>query len=323
MTKPEFIDALNKMGSAGIPFLFMADFEFRKPVAIPLAKIDRDKILYAIPGFTNSNSGTSIKPVSITNRKPISYERYEQKFNKVFDHLSYGDSYLTNLTVKTEIELSAGLVDVFYASTAPYKLLYQDQLLVFSPECFVRIKDRTIRTFPMKGTIDASIPRASTIILGDPKELAEHVTIVDLLRNDLSQVASDVEVTRFRYVEEIVTNRKNLLQVSSEIRGTLPLDFRFRLGDILSALLPAGSVSGAPKPKTLEIIALAEMEPRAYYTGVFGIFDGTDLDSAVMIRYIEKQDDKYFYRSGGGITTQSSAALEYQEVMDKVYLPIG
>jgi para-aminobenzoate synthetase component 1 len=175
----------------------------------------------------------------------------------------------------------------------------------------------------MKGTIDASIPDAEKIILRDPKELAEHVTIVDLLRNDLSQVATDVQVSRFRYIEKIVTNQKDLLQVSSEIRGSLPPDFRMNLGNILATLLPAGSVSGAPKPKTLEIISVAEGEPRGYYTGVFGVFDGTDLDSAVMIRYIEKQNDTFFYRSGGGITTQSSVKQEYQEVKDKVYLPIG
>jgi para-aminobenzoate synthetase component 1 len=323
MTKPEFIEALNKMGSAGIPFLFMVDFEFERPIAIPLSDIDPRKILCSMPGFSNAVNLSITKPIAITGRKPIAYQHYEKKYNTVFDHLCYGDSYLTNLTVKTEIELSAELVDIFYAAQARYKLLYHDQLLVFSPECFVRVKENRIHTYPMKGTIDASLPNAATIILSDPKEVAEHVTIVDLLRNDLSQVATDVEVTRFRYVEEIVTNRKNLLQVSSEIRGTLPPDFRFRLGDIFSALLPAGSVTGAPKPKTLEIIASVEAEPRGYYAGVFGVFDGTDLDSAVMIRYIEKQNDKFLYRSGGGITTQSSARMEYQEVMDKVYLPIG
>jgi para-aminobenzoate synthetase component 1 len=323
MTKPEFIEALNRMGSAGIPFLFMVDFEFEKPLAIPLTDINSQEILYSMPGFSNAANRSTTKSIAITKRKPIPYQLYEQKFNIVFDHLCYGDSYLTNLTVKTGIELSAELVDVFYAAQAQYKLLFQNQFLVFSPECFVRIKGNRIHTYPMKGTIDASIPNAATTILRNPKELAEHVTIVDLLRNDLSQVATDIEVTRFRYVEEIVTNQKNLLQVSSEIRGTLPRDFRFRLGDIFSALLPAGSVTGAPKPKTLEIITSVEAEPRGYYTGVFGVFDGTDLDSAVMIRYIENQNDRFFYRSGGGITTQSSAAMEYQEVMDKVYIPIG
>jgi para-aminobenzoate synthetase component I len=160
-------------------------------------------------------------------------------------------------------------------------------------------------------------------ILADKKELAEHVTIVDLIRNDLSQVASQVDVTRFRYVEEVRTGSKNLLQVSSEICGQLDAGYQNHLGDILLKLLPAGSVSGAPKPKTLEIIKDVEGEDRGFYTGVFGYFDGEKLDSGVMIRFIERRAGKYFYRSGGGITTQSVAESEYQEAIDKVYVPVA
>ena len=92
--------------------------------------------------------------------------------------------------------------------------------------------------------------------------------------------------------------------------------------DLLVCLLPAGSVSGAPKPKTLEIIANAEREKRGYYTGVVGYFDGDKLDCGVMIRVIERIENRYFYRSGGGITTQSDAEMEYEEMIDKVYVPI-
>ena len=159
-------------------------------------------------------------------------------------------------------------------------------------------------------------------ILNDPKELAEHITIVDLIRNDISQVASNVVVKRFRYIEEIRTHEKNLLQVSSEIVGDLTPDYSSCIGDLILSLLPAGSVSGAPKSKTVEIIRAAENERRGYYTGVFGYFDGVNLDSGVMIRYIERSGDKLFYRSGGGITTQSNARTEYQELIDKVYVPI-
>jgi para-aminobenzoate synthetase component 1 len=87
-------------------------------------------------------------------------------------------------------------------------------------------------------------------------------------------------------------------------------------------LLPAGSVSGAPKPKTLEIIKEIEEENRGYYTGVFGYYNGSELDSGVMIRFIENRAGKYFYRSGGGITTQSIVESEYQEAIDKVYVPV-
>lgn len=104
----------------------------------------------------------------------------------------------------------------------------------------------------MKGTIDASIPDAAQAILADPKETAEHYTVVDLLRNDLGMVAERVEVKRFRYIDTLRTNRGDILQVSSEIVGTLPEDSFSRMGDILFRMLPAGSVSGAPKRSTLD-----------------------------------------------------------------------
>ena len=86
-------------------------------------------------------------------------------------------------------------------------------------------------------------------------------------------------------------------------------------------LLPAGSVSGAPKKKTTEIIASAEGTPRGYYTGIAGLFDGRDLNSGVLIRFIEKRDNGYFYRSGGGITSFSEPLSEYNEMIDKIYVP--
>ena len=174
----------------------------------------------------------------------------------------------------------------------------------------------------MKGTIDASIPDAEKIILNDEKELSEHVTIVDLIRNDLSTVASNVQVKRFRYIDKINTNQKDLLQVSSEICGDLEKDFGSRIGSILISLLPAGSISGAPKNKTIEIIQATENEKRWYYTGVAGYFDGQNLDSGVMIRFIEQEGSQFYYRSGGGITSQSKMESEYQEAIDKIYVPL-
>jgi para-aminobenzoate synthetase component 1 len=103
----------------------------------------------------------------------------------------------------------------------------------------------------------------------------------------------------------------------------LPVDYYERLGSIFYSLLPAGSVTGAPKKKTVELIHDIEPEERGYYTGVFGFFDGLKLNSAVMIRMIEQRGDGLYYRSGGGITYRSIASQEYQEMIDKVYLPLG
>ncbi len=299
----------------------MVDFEMENPIIKRLNEIDNSIFLFDINGFSNTSAGAQ----NISGRidvSPISFEVYKKKFNLVYDRLAYGDSFLTNLTVKTPVALHASLRDLFYQSRARYKVWMKDELLVFSPETFIQIKEGKIFSYPMKGTIDASYPNAREVILSNRKEEAEHTTIVDLIRNDLSQVAMHVNVNRFRYIEEIKTSNKNLLQVSSEIVGDLPDDYRATLGNILVKLLPAGSISGAPKTKTVEIIRQAEQEKRGYYTGVVGYFDGKNLDCGVMIRFIEKQNGTFFYRSGGGITTQSIAEAEYQETIDKVYVPV-
>ena len=155
------------------------------------------------------------------------------------------------------------------------------------------------------------------------KESAEHSTIVDLLRNDLSQVAKQVKLKRFKYLDEITTPEGSIFQMSSEIEGRLQKNYNEHLGDIFFKLLPAGSVSGAPKSKTLQIINSIESKQRGYYTGICGIYDGTNLDSGVMIRFIESDNDELFYRSGGGITFMSELDKEYQELVDKIYVPIN
>jgi para-aminobenzoate synthetase component 1 len=320
MTIEQFRDKMNTWGRERVPFFFIIDFEMKKPLIIQLHDVDPSEIQFDINGFSNTHQQLSHHHIPVITKQPIPFDAYRKKFDVVYDHLSQGNSYLTNLTTQTEIEINCDLSYIFKASKARYKLLFKDELVVFSPEIFVQIRDGMIYSFPMKGTIDAAVPDAANVLLNDTKELAEHVTIIDLIRNDLSEVAQHVKVKRFRYIEEIKTNEKKLLQVSSEVVGTLSVEKE--LGDIFLRLLPAGSVSGAPKPKTIQIIREAEKDDRGYYTGVFGYFDGKHLDSGVMIRFIEKKEDKYFYRSGGGITTQSIEEKEYQELIDKVYVPL-
>jgi para-aminobenzoate synthetase component 1 len=175
----------------------------------------------------------------------------------------------------------------------------------------------------MKGTIKVSSTESEKELLSDIKEIAEHHTIVDLLRNDLSMVADRINVNRFRYVERIHTHEGELLQVSSEITGKLPDNYQDQLGEIIFKLLPAGSVTGAPKEKTITIIREAEKSDRGYYTGVCGVFDGENLNSAVMIRFIEEHKGALRFKSGGGITFLSNARSEYKELNDKVYVPIA
>ena len=207
----------------------------------------------------------------------------------------------------------------------------------FSPETFVRIKGGRIYSYPMNGTLDASLPNAEKLLMEDQKEAAEHATIVDLIRNDLSRVAEDVRVDKYRYIDVLHTNKGNILQTSSEISGRLPEDYPHHLGEILDAQLPAGSITGAPKDKTMQIIQEAEGYDRGFYTGIMGIYDQGELNSAVMIRFIEEEEvfpsktenrmnyeaiRKLYFKAGGGITSKSDCRKEYEEVIQKIYLPI-
>ncbi|MDA3944907.1 MAG: aminodeoxychorismate synthase component I [Bacteroidetes bacterium] len=315
-------EAMNSLGRSATPFLFVIDFALREPLVKPLNTIDANQLKIQIGSYTNHSSrqtppAGSYKFSSI----PPDKQSYRRSFEQVMFHLQRGDSYLLNLTMPVRIKTSLTLEDIYFRSKASYKIWWRDRFTVFSPEPFVKIDNGMIYTFPMKGTIDANVPNAEARLLADPKERAEHFTIVDLLRNDLNSVAQNVHVDRFRYVEKIQTSRGALLQTSSVISGKLPTDYAANLGSIFAALLPAGSISGAPKKRTVELIQLAENYQRGFYTGVMGVFDGKSLNSCVLIRFIEKDEKGLIFKAGGGITVNSKWEDEYAELLQKVYLP--
>ncbi len=322
MKKSDAIELMNRLGAERIPFLFIIDFAMKKPRVVRLCDIQSKDILYDIGGVRNYMVKRKVLKKIAFTKKPVTMNQYKKAFLNVMSHLNGGDTYLCNLTFPTPITTNLTMKEIFLYSNATYKLWYENQFVVFSPETFIKIRGTRVSSFPMKGTIDASIRHARKIILSDPKETAEHNTIVDLIRNDLSMIAKKVRVVKYRYVLKIRTLNKNLLQVSSEIGGILPNDYNSRLGEIIFRLLPAGSISGAPKKKTVEVIRESERYVRGYYTGIFGIFDGKNLDSGVMIRFIERHKGSLVYKSGGGITAMSDLKSEYREMIDKVYVPI-
>lgn len=316
----EVIKSMDEAGKKGTPFLFGFDFELRKGffVANPMRQAS---IFFDINGATNARESIKSIPQFHFRSYPQDFETYKKRFSHVMDGLHQGDSYLTNLTLKTPIETSLSLEEIFTFSRAMYRLYIPNEFVCFSPERFVKIANGKIFSHPMKGTIDADLENAEQIILNDYKETAEHNTIVDLIRNDLSRVSSQVKVNRFRYIDTLQLNNGRILQVSSEIEGTLPDDYAHHIGSLFYELLPAGSVSGAPKKATLHIIGEAENETRGFYTGVAGYFDGEMLDSGVLIRFIEQQGNDLFFRSGGGVTVNSVCENEYREAIQKVYVP--
>ena len=281
----------------------------------------RHGILYDFGNLKNGAGITGKQPLFF-DFSPVPFSTYKKAFEKIIIHLQRGDTYLLNLTFPTPLRTNLTLEDLFSAGRAPYRLYVPGHFAIFSPELFIRIEGKKILSCPMKGTIDASVPDAAQRLLADEKEFFEHNTIVDLIRNDLSMVSNNVEVSRFRYIDRIRTHRGDLLQMSSEISGDLPENYPDRLGDIIFTLLPAGSVTGAPKEKTVDIIRSVESYERGFYTGIFGYFDGVSLISAVSIRYVEQTAGVLVFKSGGGITAMSDAESEYQEMIRKIYVPV-
>lgn len=382
--KQKIIDKINRLASQKEPFLFVINYQADEAFIRKLSDINPEECLFDFEGRGNLShvwketlkEETSEKEISETiwQIEPPLYEDYERSFNIVKSNIMAGNSYLTNLTCRVPVSCNLSLEEIFHRAKGKYKLLLRRKrtqaedkahlkeenieenltpFVCFSPETFVRIKGGRIYSYPMKGTLDASLPNAEKQLMEDRKEAAEHATIVDLIRNDLSRVAENVRVDKYRYIDVLHTNKGDILQTSSEISGRLPEDYPHHLGEILDAQLPAGSITGAPKDKTMQIIQEAEGYDRGFYTGIMGIYDHGELNSAVMIRFIEeetspvdfetdgeknfkasegkgdeasegKRDEasrKLYFKAGGGITSKSDCRKEYEEVIQKIYLP--
>ena len=317
----KFIE-MDELSHQKVPFFFIIDFLVDQVEIFTEDEIEKAGLLIDFQSFSNVKKQEDLDGKIELKSFPESLESFKKGFDHVQKNIRQGNSYLTNYTRKTRIETNLNLGEIFHHSSAKYKVLYKDFFVFFSPETFVKIVDDKIQTYPMKGTIDASLENAAEMLKNDKKEKAEHYTVVDLLRNDLSMVADDVKVDKFQYIDFLKTKQKDLYAMSSEISGNLKPEFKGKVGSIMKKLLPAGSILGAPKPKTLEIILEAEGFERGFYTGVCGWFDGKDLDSCVMIRFIEKEGDQLYFKSGGGITHMSKLEDEYQEMKNKIYVPI-
>lgn len=336
--REETINRMNALGGAGEPFFFVISHDLQHNLLVPAHETVLRPVALVMP---SGSLGAAVDWSSRPERPhdlffepcPPSRERYERAFLNVREHLVRGDSYLLNLCMATPVKTNVTLEHVFHEAQAPYRMLlgadpgvpgvHGRACVCFSPEPFVTMRGRTIATFPMKGTAPADTEEARRRLESDEKESRESATIVDLMRNDLSMVASGVHVSRYRYMSAVTTRNGPMLQCSSEIRGELPPDWRACVGDILMALLPAGSVTGAPKQATCKAIAESEEMERGYYTGVFGLFNGRELESAVAIRFMEQGADGLVYKSGGGITVMSDLDDEYRELKNKVYVPFA
>lgn len=311
------IKKLNKLTNEKVPYIVISNFDGTALEVYTLQEAQKENIVFSI------SHDTKYTPHHLhLHKEPVSLQSYTKKFNQIIEHIKQGNTYLCNLTQPTKITTTATLDEIYQRTNATYKIKYKEKFVCFSPESFIQIdQNGKIATFPMKGTIDATLPNALEQILSNQKEMAEHIMVVDLLRNDLGIIANDVKVEKFRFPITVKTNQKTLLQISSKITAKLPNKWQNNFAELLLQLLPAGSITGTPKKKTTQIIKEVEGYERGYFTGVFGYFDGECFDSCVMIRFIEQTDKGFVYKSGGGITIDSDPLAEYNELLDKVYLP--
>lgn len=318
-------DRINAWGTEPDAFFFLINYDKSRCLVERIKDIPANELRFSFPGMSNAmTEKVPVRSSSFTwQPHPLIEAAYRKKFSIIHQNMLAGNSYLANLTCKIPVETSLSLSEIFERSEAHSKIWLRDSFVCFSPETFIRVNSNgLISSCPMKGTISCDVPDAVKVLINDAKEAAEHATIVDLIRNDLSKAAAHVTVKRYRYVEKLHTNCGDILQTSSEIVGQLPPDYRSHLGDILLDQLPAGSITGAPKRKTIEIIRQAENYDRGFYTGVAGICQNGEMDSCVLIRFIDQENGRLYFKAGGGITAQSDWKKEYQEIIEKTYVPI-
>jgi para-aminobenzoate synthetase component 1 len=219
-------DTLNHYGETRTPFFFCISFDLSSWEVVPINDIEND-IFFSINSEKSTHNSINLE------KEFVPYTIYEKQFNKVIENIKKGNTYLLNLTTQTQIKNKLNLEKIYKDSNAKYKLYYKNKFVSFSPETFIKISNNKIKTYPMKGTIDASIPNAKEKILNNKKELAEHIMIVDLLRNDLNMVSQNVRLEKFRYIDEISAGKKKLLQVSSKIVGDLDNTWLYYLQVVL------------------------------------------------------------------------------------------
>jgi para-aminobenzoate synthetase len=285
---------------------------------------DLDRLIRA-----TGRASTLAEPPPAAVVETIGLPDYADAFDTVQRHLRKGNSYETNLTYRTRIESAASPVDTYRRlrrlSPAPYAALIRHGdvwALSSSPERFATIRaDRTVETRPIKGTTarDPDPVRdeaAAARLRLEPKFVGENLMIVDLLRNDMSQVClpGTVEVTDLMHVESYPSVHQLVTTITGRLAdgvGTL---------DALAALFPGGSMTGAPKLRTMEIIADVETSPRGVYSGAIGwLLDDGSADLGIVIRTLVHRRGEYVLGTGGGITVRSDCDEEYAETHWKAH----
>ena len=259
-------------------------------------------------------------------KEEVEAPAYQEAIETIHHHIRQGDTYQVNYTVQLSQELKSDPFAIYNRLVVEQKAHYNAfiqhddvSILSISPELFFEQDDRLLTTRPMKGTTRRGLTNQADLqeaawLKADPKNRAENMMIVDLLRNDMNRISEigSEQVTRLCQVEQYSTVWQMTSTIESRLQAEVDLVQTFR------ALFPCGSITGAPKISTMEIIQKTEKAPRGVYCGTIGILlpRGKRIFN-VAIRTLQMQGGQAIYGVGGGITWDSKWESEYQETKQK------
>jgi anthranilate synthase component 1 len=285
------------------------------------------------------STGSDLPPIDIdTSGTPrIAYQsnctqdEYQRAVERAVEYIRAGDVFQVVLSQRLEVDIHAVPLDIYRAlrvvNPSPFMFYLRTPsatLVGSSPEVMVRVVDGLVTVRPLAGTrprgrTEEEDRRLAEELLADPKERAEHVMLVDLGRNDVGRVARfrSVEVTDIMAIERY----SHVMHITTNVSGRLA-DGKNAF-DALRACLPAGTVSGAPKVRAMQIIDELESTRRGPYAGAVGYFDyGGNMDTCIALRTIVVQGSKAYVQAGAGIVADSQPAAEYQETLNKARGPL-
>jgi len=251
---------------------------------------------------------------------------YCQMVEKAKDYINKGDISQVVLSNRYEADFEGSIFDTYRVlrtiNPSPYMFYFSgtnQEIAGASPETLVKLHNGKLSTFPLGGTRRRGITDEEDIalekeLLADKKELSEHDMLVDLGKEDLGKVSKNGTVKVEKY--KTILRFSHVMHIGSTVTGEIRED---KTGlDAINAILPAGTLSGAPKVRAMQIINEQEQCKRGIYGGAIGYLDFTgNMDTCIAIRIVYRKDDKVYVRSGAGVVAESKPELEYQECVNK------
>lgn len=284
--------------------------------------------LKEIADLIKNGKKAEIEPLKLKSdfRNAFSREKFSEMIVKAKNYIKEGDIFQVVLSNRIEADIEGSLFDTYRVlrttNPSPYMFYFSSddiEIAGASPETLVKVTDNKLYTFPLAGTR----PRGKTPqedlqleqeLLSDEKELAEHNMLVDLGRNDIGRIAEIGSVSVDKYLS--IERFSHVMHIGSTVSGILRNDLDSLVA--LDSILPAGTLSGAPKIRACEIINELENNKRGIYGGAIGYVDlSGNLDTCISIRIAFKRNNKVFIRSGAGIVADSVPNNEFDECMNK------